>query len=386
MFRHIDLIMRNARRNRRRSSLTLASVAVSLCLLGVLVAVYHSLFEPDDTSPAQALRLVVHHRVSLAQSLLASYKQKIAAVPGVQAITTWQWYGGTYGSGRDSSDFFARFGADPADWFAVRPDIQIPDDQRDAFIHRQDSCICSRVLADNMGWKLGQIISLTGDIFPVDLRLTLVGIYFDPGKEEALIFNDKYLQEGLDPNGGQRDTAGAFFVLVDNPDDVPVVAKAIDSMFDNSPAPTKSESEKAFALSFLSFMGNLKMFLAAISGAVMFTILLVSANTVAMTVRERVRETAILRTVGFSPGEICGLILGEAGFLSLVGGVIGCSAAALICYLSFKSNSPFRLPLFRLWMAAMIVGVAVVIGVLSAAVPAWFASRRSVVESMRFTG
>ena len=386
MLRHVDFIMRNALRNRRRSTLTLASVAVSLCLLGVLVAVYHSLFAPDDTSPAQALRLIVHHRVSLAQSLPAADKQAIASVPGVEAVTTWQWFGGTYGNGRDSKDFFARFGADPKDFFQVRPDIDIPDDQKQAFIGLQTGAIASKVLADSMGWKIGDLINLEGDIFPVNLELKLVGIYADPEKDEVLIFNNLYLQQSLAPDGGQRDTAGAFFVLADSAEDVPVVAKAIDSKYDDSPAPTKSESEKAFALSFLAFLGNLKMFLAAISGAVMFTILLVSANTVAMTVRERVRETAILRTVGFSPGEIRGLVLGEAGLLSAIGGMLGCAAAALICYASYKSNFPFRLPLFRLWMAASIVGVAVTIGVLSAAVPAWFASRRSVVESMRYAG
>jgi putative ABC transport system permease protein len=386
MLQHIDFIARNALRNRRRSTLTVASVTVSLCLLGVLIAMYRSLFTPDDTSPVQALRLVVHHKVSLAQSMPAAYKDKIAQVPGVEAITTWQWFGGVYKDARDSKNFFARFGVDPAEYFIVHRDVVIPDDQKQAFINLQTGCIVDKILADRMKWKLGDLITITGDIFPVELDLNLVGIYTSPDKDGSLIYHNHYLQESLATDSGQRDTAGAFLILADKPENVPSVAKAIDAMFANSPAPTKSESEKDFILSFLAFLGNLKLFLAAISAAVMFTILLVSANTVAMTVRERVRETAILRTIGFSPSEICGLVIGEAGLLSAVGGVLACAGAAALCAASHNSDFQFRLPLFKSWMAAIILAVAVGIGVISAAAPAWLASRRSVVESMRYSG
>ncbi len=386
MLQHLPFIARNALRNRRRSFLTVASVTVSLCLLGVLLAMYHSLFSPDDTSPTQALRLVVHHRVSLAQALPGSYKQRVAAVAGVKAITTWQWFGGVYKDSRDPKNQFARFGVDPEGYLQVRPDVEIPADQREAFIHQQTGAIASKSLADSLGWKIGERITLVGDIFPINLELTLAGIFTSPEKDEELLFNAHYLQESLSANGGQRDTVGAFLILADSAADVPRIANAIDATFDNSPAPTKSESEKAFGLSFLAFLGNLKLFLAAISGAVMFTILLMSANTVAMTVRERVRETAILRTLGFTPGEIRGLVLGEAALLSVVGGLLGCLTATLICHASYNSQVQFRLPLFRPWMSGVVLVIAVVIGIFSAAPPAWFASRRSVVESMRYAG
>ena len=281
-------------RNRRRSILTVASVAVSLCLLGILLAMYHALFYPEESSPWQALRLVVHHRVSLAQALPASYADKIRQVEGVQGITVWQWFGGTYKDARDPNNFFARLGVDPHDFFDVRRDIQMPDDQRQAFMHQQTACIASKPLVDKMKWNLGERITVTGDIYPVTLEMTLVGIFTDPDRGEVLHYNNRYLQESLSPTGGQRDTAGAFLILADAPEHVPRIGRAIDGMFDNSPAPTKTESEKDFALSFLAFLGNLKLFLAAFSGAVVFTILLVSANTVAMTVREHIRETAIL--------------------------------------------------------------------------------------------
>jgi putative ABC transport system permease protein len=386
MLQHLPFIARNAARNRRRSLLTVASVAVSLCLLGVLMSLYHSLFNPDDTSPSQALRLVVHHRVSLAQALPAAYAEKIRQVEGVKACTVWQWFGGSYKDARDSANFFARLGVDPADYFKVRDDIQIPDDQKAAFLHTQTGCIASKELADKMKWNLGERITIVGDIYPVNLEMTLVGIFTDPERDEVLHYNNKYLEESLDPSGGQRDTVGAYLILADAPEHVARIGRAIDGMYDNSPAPTKSESEKDFALSFLSFIGNLKLFLAAFSGAVVFTILLVSANTVAMTVRERTRETAILRTLGFTPAEIRELILGEAGLLSLVGGTIGGVMAWGFCYLSFHSTQSFRLPMLKPWMAGAVVGFAVVMGIFSAALPAYFASRRKIVESMRYSG
>jgi putative ABC transport system permease protein len=386
MLQHFPFIAKNAARNRRRSILTVASVAVSLCLLGVLMAMYYTLLYPDDTSASQALRLVVHHRVSLAQALPAAYADKIRQVEGVEGVTVWEWFGGTYKDSRDSNNFFARLGVDPTDFFNVRKDIEMPQDQRDAFIHQQTGCIASQPLADKMKWKLGERITLVGDIFPINLELTLVGIFTDPDRDEVLHFNNYYLQESLDPAGGQRDTTGAYLILADAPEHVPRIGRAIDGMFDNSPAPTKSESEKDFALSFLSFLGNIKLFLAAFSGAVVFTILLVSANTVAMTVRERVRETAILRTLGFTPPEIRSLILGEAGLLSFVGGTIGGVLAWGLCYLSFHSTASFRLPMLKPWMAAAVVGFAVVMGVISAAMPAFFASRRKIVDSMRYSG
>jgi putative ABC transport system permease protein len=386
MLQHIPFIARNAARNRRRSILTLASVAVSLCLLGVLMAMYWALFYPEDTSQWQALRLVVHHRVSLAQALPMSYEEKIRQVEGVKAITVWQWFGGTYKDARDPNNFFARLGVDPKDFFDVRRDIEMPEDQRQAFLHTQTGCISSKVLADKMHWQLGDRITLTGDIYPVTLEMTLVGIFTDPDRDEVLHFDNNYLEQSLDPKGGQRDMVGAYLLLADAPEHVPRIGRAIDDMFGNSPAPTKSESEKDFALSFLSFIGNLKLFLAAFSGAVVFTILLVSANTVAMSVRERVRETAILRTLGFTPMEVCGLIIGESGLLSLMGGIIGGALAWVLCYFSFHSNADFRLPMLKPWMAGAVIVFAVVMGICSAASPAFFASRRKIVESMRFAG
>jgi putative ABC transport system permease protein len=178
---------------------------------------------------------------------------------------------------------------------------------------------------------------------------------------------------------------GTYIILADSPDNVPRIAKAIDTMFDNSPYPTRTESEKEFGRSFLAFLGNIKMFLAAICGAVTFTILLVSANTVAMSVRERTREMAILRTLGYTPGEILQLVLGEAILISVVGGLIGLVLGSLLAK-GLEQIGIFGFQGLK-WQAALfVIAMAGIIGCVSAFVPATVASRKNVVESLRFAG
>lgn len=390
MLQHVPFILRNTLRNRRRSVLTVLSMAVSLCLLGLLLSLYIGLFYAPDESPSAALRLVVRHRVSLAQVLPVSYRQRIASVPHVEAVSYWQWFGGTYKDARDSRNFFARFVCDPAEILKTAPEISLPEDQKQAFIHQRTAAIASSALVSKHGWKLGERITIVGDIFPVTLELKLVGIYDDPEDAQVMLFSWEYLQQALFENApGYRDLVGSFRLLVDSPENVPGVAQTIDAMFANSPYPTKSESEKELALSFIAFLGNLRLFLAAVCSAVTFTILLVSANTVAMAVRERTRETGILRTVGFTPGEILGLILAEAALLGVIGGLCG---AAISYGLShwlravLQDTGGFAFPLLSPMLAMVLLGSSVLIAVVSAAVPAWFASRRNVVESMRFTG
>jgi putative ABC transport system permease protein len=175
-------------------------------------------------------------------------------------------------------------------------------------------------------------------------------------------------------------------ILANSADEVPRISKAIDTMFDNSPYPTRTESEKEFGRSFLAFIGNIKLFLMAICGAVTFTILLVSANTVAMAVRERTREMAILRTLGYTPGEILQLVLGESVFISLVGGLAGLVLGFLLAKGLQIGPGAFMFKSLKWQAAAIVLGMAAVIGLVAALVPALIASRKNVVESLRFTG
>jgi len=387
MTKYLPLILKNSLRNRKRTGLTVASIGVSFCLLAFLLAMYRVLFYGGQQTPAQALRLFTHNRVSLAQPMPASYEAKIASVPGVQAVTSWQWFGGVYKDARDPKNFFMRMAAEPAKVFTIFSEMQIPEAQKQAFEHDRTGCIAAKALADRLGWKLGQRITIVGDIFPVTLELTLVGEFDTPNHDEMLIFNHDYLRESLPPN--IRDIVSAFLVEADTPHDVPLVAKAIDTMFANSPAETKTETERAFQLSFVSFLGNLKLFLMAICGAVTFTILLVSGNTLSMAVRERVREIGILKTLGFTPGTILGIILGEAGVVAVAGGAIGCALAAVMCGMLRNAEVGMQfLKLLRLTPAigALTLAVAIITGLVSALPPASRAARTAILASLRYTG
>ena len=388
MLRFIPLILKNSFRNRRRSILTVLSMGASLCLLGLLFSLYQSLFLAEP-SQAQALRLITRHRVSLTNFLPASYEAKIRAVPGVKDVTSWTWFGGVYKDSRDPNNFSARFAVEPDHYFGVRPDVKLDDGVREAFLKERSGAITTAKLANKLKWKVGDRITLLGDIFPVTLELKLVGLFEDPEGGDSFLFNREYLREALPAGSKFRDVAGTFYILGDSVDSMPKITKAVDEMFDNAPQPTKTESEKQFQLAFASFLGNLKLFLAAICAAVTFTILLVSGNTMAMSVRERIREVGILKTLGFTSGEVLGIILGEASIISIVGGVVGLGLATLLvsglkqapmqfANLSQMSISP------GIWGLCM--GVALLIGLVSAFIPAQGASRTSILDALRSSG
>ncbi len=385
MFRYLSIILKNSRRNRRRSVLTVLSIGVSMCLLGMMIGMYYAFYFSDPT-PEQALRLVTRNRVSLTFQMPQAYRERIRQVPGVREIVISQWYGGVYKDSRDPNNFFARFATEPDRLFTVYPELQIPEDQKKAFQRERTACLIGRDLANKHHFQLGDRIPLTGDIFPGKLDLTVRGIFDIPRKSEILYFHREYLEESLAV--ARRGNAGTFTILVDSPEIVPRVGTAIDQMFHNSTVETKTESEQAFALSFVSFLGNVKVFLLSISAAIVFTVLLVSANTMAMSVRERVREVGVLKTLGFTRGGILGIILGEACTISLAGGGIGFLLSMLL--MRSASNSPFGgfiPPLGSVTpvMALACVLTAVSVGLLSSLIPAWNASRTPIVEALRST-
>jgi len=376
-------------RNRRRSVLTVASIAVSLCLLTVLMAMYHALFYGGEQTPAQALRLITHSRVGLATAMPYSFLGKIRQVPGVKDAMLWQWFGGSYKDARDQKNFFARFAVEPDRLFNIYPELEMPADQKATFEHLRTASIASDTIANKFGWKVGDKITIVGDIFPVTLEFTLAGIYHSSTSVEAFFFNKDYMRESLPVTSPMRDIASSFEVQAETAADVPRVQKAIDQMFDNSPQPTKTESERAFQLSFVAFLGNLKLFLMAICGAVTFTILLVSANTISMSVRERVREVGVLKTLGFTPSAILGLLMGESAVIALIGGILGMCGAALLC--SAVRHAPTGMIALRTLVisptiALMTVLIALTIGIVSSLVPATSASRTSILDSLRYSG
>jgi putative ABC transport system permease protein len=384
MFRYVPLMLKNSLRNRRRSLLTIFSIAASLCLLGVLFALYRGLFLAPP-APGQELRLVTHHKVSITQPLPAYFADRIRQVPGVREAMIWQWFGGTYKDARDQGNFFARFCVEPDKFFRVRPELQLPEDQKQAFLHLRTGAVASDDLAKRMHWNIGEKIFLTGDIFQVNPELTLVGIFTDPNTSETLFFSQTYLREMLGSNNPRQDLVGSVQVQVDSVNDVPRVIQTIDDMFATSQYQTKTESEQAFGLQFISFLGNVKLYLMSICAAITFTILLVSGNTMAMSVRERLREVGILKTLGYTPGAILFIILGEAGVISVLGGIIGLAFASGLT--SIVRRGPSFIQTMKTLsitpdVGALCLALAVVIGVVSSFVPALNASRTSILKSL----
>lgn len=383
MFRYLPLILKNALRSRRRSILTICSVAASLCLLGVLMAIYHAFYFGEAT-PTQALRLVTRNRISLATVMPISYRQKILQVPGVREAMVMQWFGGVY---KDPKNVFARFAVEPGRLFTLYPEYITSEEEKKAFLRERSACMIGRAIADKYNIKLGDRLTLTGDIFPVTLEFTVRSIYDSADNNETMYFNLDYLFESLPAR--RRDFAGIFVVLADNPNSVSGIAKTIDDTYRNATIQTRTETEQAFQLGFISFLGNVKVFLLSICGAVTFTILLVSANTMAMSVRERIREVGVLKTLGFTNVSILGIILGEAAVLSLIGGIIGCIMASGLTYL-VRQAPAFIMQLKTLTLepsvAALILLAGVIIGVASSFIPAWNASRTPILDSLRYNG
>ncbi len=385
MFRYLPFVIKNSWRNRRRTALTILSISVSLALLGVMMAVYYA-FYLSDAPPSQALRLVVRNRISLTVPMPRYYREKIRPIPGVREVGISQWFGGVYKDARDPKNFFPRFAVEPDKILAIRTEMQVPEDQKKAFLQERTACMIGRPLAEKQNFHLGDHIFIQGDIFPVNLEFIVRAIYDAPEDNENLYFNVEYLDQAL--GAGKWGEIGTFYVLADSPESVPHIAKAIDDEFHNSPAQTKTESERAFQLSFVAFLGNVKMVLISICAAVTFTILLVSANTIAMSVRERVREVGVLKTLGFTRGTILSLILGEAVAISVVGGALGVLLASGLCGV-VRSGPAFMDDLKHLSIqppvALMCLTVAAGIGLISAFIPAWNASRVPIVEALRST-
>jgi putative ABC transport system permease protein len=375
-------VTKNAFRNKRRSILTVLSIAVSLLLLTFMMTLWHA-FALNDGSAESAQRLVVRHRVSLTFTLPGFYREKIRAIPGVVAVVPVSWFQGIY-KDQKPENFFPRFGTDPDEFFKVFRDVEMPDDQLKAWQRDRQGVIVDDTLAKKYGWKLGDRIVIVGDIYPVTLELYVRGIFHSNPDNKSVYFNAKYVEEAVSFFKGQ---AGTFSILAASPADVSKVASAIDDMFRNSPQPTKAESEKAFGLEFVAMLGNVKAFILSICSAVVFTTLLVSANTIAMSIRERTREVAVLKTLGFTKRGVLGLFVSEAVALALVGGLVGASLGGLMV---FGFGHVVQLTFFPLRMTPEIWGLALLtsglVGLLSAALPSYNASKINIVDGLRHIG
>jgi putative ABC transport system permease protein len=379
----LRLIIRNAGRNKRRTILTVLSVAVAVFLLATMRSVGTTLDDISKPSGA-ATRLIVQRTTSLADAMPEAFEAKIKQVPGVAAVCPANWFGGTYIENKPEYAF-AQFYVDPREIFDVHTEWQISPEEKAAFQQERAAAFCGKKLADKFGWKLGDVIELQGTFLPVHPQLTLRGIYTVPEKpteEDQLLFHRPYVEEAMNRPG----LVGTFRIRLQTSADAAAVSEAVDQLFYNSSAPTKTQTEAAFAASFVSMLGNVKTLITAIGAIVVFTIVLIAANSMAMTARERFTEIAVMKALGFQPGLVLALMLTESVFIALIGGVLGAGAAKVIFSFTGVSENMFLfLQNFEVLPTTVLLGLAasVLIGVFAGGIPALNAARVRIVDGLR---
>ena len=359
--KYAKLIFKNILRNKRRTLLTISSLVVSLFLIICLATVLTE-FE-RGSQEASPLRLVTRHAVSLTFVLPMAHMQKIKAVPGVKEVTPFSWFGGIY---IDERNFFANFAVDPRKLREVVPELKMSDAEWQAFINDRQGAMVGLKLVKQHGFTLGQRITLKSPIYNQSVEFIIRGIYTG-SDEKTLYFHHDYINELLPQD--RRDFAGTFSILANSPDEVPRIAQQVDSIFANTDAPTKTENEREFAMSFQTMMGGVKQFLYGIMAAITFSLLLVMGNTMAMTVRERTKEVGTLKAIGFQRGTITALFLIEALILAFIGAAIGIGAAVLVfnsidlgLYIPFFiAFVPTKQTLIAVFVLSILVGLVSVI-------------------------
>jgi putative ABC transport system permease protein len=372
------LIAHNAFRNKRRLALTVGSVTVSLFLLTVLQVMLRGFTDPAATDHS-AERLVVRHKVSLANMLFSKDKTRIEALPGVAACTKLIWFGGIY---QNEKNFFPQFACDADALFDVLTEASIAPEQRERFIQERTACVVGVKTMERFGWKLGDRIHLMGAMWPCDPELTVRGAFSGSLDDTMLFFHHTYFDEML----GDRGFTGLFWVRAENAAAVTGLIERIDALFENSDAETQTEAERAFQVGFVSMLGNVKVLIGSISTVIVFTLLLATAGTMSRAIRERGREVAVLKALGFEGWRIGGLMLAESCGLALAGGLLGGLAAWLV--LSTMDVQELSHGLFvRFEVTPGILGrgllASLALGIASCLLPAWRSVRRGVAEGLR---
>ena len=376
-----SIILANLFRKKVRLVLTLGSFAVALFLFVFLAVVRDAFNRGADVAGAD--RLVIINRTSIINTIPLSYRDKILRIPGVKVITHDNWFGGIY---KDEKNFFPQFVIDPENQRQVFPELIVSDDQWDAFLKDRQGAIAGARTAERFGWKIGDRIPIKTTLYGGGAwEFNLVGIYHGkrPQDDETQFwFQWDYFQEKLNP--AMKGQTGWYTLRVDNPDDSPRIAKAIDNEFANSPFETKTQTESAFAASWVKQFGNIQFLIVSIGTVVFFTLLLVTGNTMAISVRERTSELAVFKAIGFSDRAVLFFVLAESLTIAIIGGGIGILGAAAVVPVLSKALSGI-LPSIVLKASMLIFGLAlaVVVGVASGLLPGLGAMRLRVVNALR---
>ena len=375
----LGLIRANLFRKKIRFILTIGSFAVALFLFGVLAVVKAAFSGGVDIAGAD--RLVVINRTSIIQPLPLAYADKIRRIPGVKEITYANWFGGVY---QDEKNFFPQFAIDVDNQRRVYPEFDIPEDQWQNFVQDRQGAIAGAATAKRFGWKVGDRIPIKGTFLGGVWEFNLDGIYHGTRQaddETQFWFQWKRLDEQVPAQ--YKSHVGWYTVKVEHPDDALRVSKAIDSGFANSPFETHTDTEKAFAAGWVKQFGNIEFLIMAIGGVVFFTLLLVTGNTMAIAVRERTGELAVLKAVGYSDRFVLLFVLFESLLIAVIGGALGLGLAKLFTL----GGDPTRglLPFFFLPGKAILagLGVTLAVGAASGVIPAVGAMRLRVVDALR---
>jgi putative ABC transport system permease protein len=381
--KYLPLILRNLLRRKVRTVFTLLGVAVAFVLFGYLLAIEAAFGMGVELAGND--RLVLIHKVSLIQLLPYSYGERIKAVPGVVDACHQTWFGGVY---KDPKNFFMQMPVEPECQLRMFPEFTLPDAQKKAWLADRQGAIAGRGLADRFGWKVGDRIPLQATIWrkkdnSTAWEFNLDGIYDSdrPGADTTqFFFHYTYFNESRLFGDG---TVGWYTIRIADPNAAPEVARKIDALFTNSPAETKTTTEKAFAQAFAKQVGDVGLIVRSILGAVFFTILLVAANTMAQSVRERTSELAVLKTLGFSNGRVLALVLVESGAIAGAGGLLGLGIAWLL--ISRGDPTGGALPGFFLPARGLVAGLALVaaLGIVAGIFPALRAMRLRIVDALR---
>lgn len=379
----VRMVLRNLGRNKRRTALTVASIAVSLFIMTLLLTVMAAFLQLDGSdSDASALRLITRHKVSLTNLLPESYGSKIRRIPGVVAVCPTTWFGGIY---VDERNFFPQFAVDPASFLdlqASEKEFVLDAEQARDWVRDRSGVLVSRDLAERFGWKIGDVFTLKGTIYPFNPQLKVRAIY--GGSDSAIYFNREYLEEAT----GRRGRVGSYWIRVGSVNDLVPVSRAVDALFANSDAETLTETEKAFQAGFLQMLGNVKLLMFYLTLVIAFTILMVVANTMSMSIRERATEVAVLKALGFPPSAILAMLLAEAVILAAGGGGLGVAGYWGLTALIHRVGG-FRIPMvwFSLeppaWLALLTWCSTFGLGLSSGVLPAWGAARRSILDGLR---
>jgi putative ABC transport system permease protein len=370
-------IARNALRNKRRLFLTVLSVAISLFLFTAIVSVLRALTSPEESDDS-AQRIIVRHRVSLGNVLPVKYQERIMHMPGIAACSKFTWFGGIY---KDEKNFFPQFAVDADQIFKILSEAKVDPKQLDDYIKERTACIVGKATMERFNWKIGDRITLRGTIWGCDPELVIRGMYEGSVDESNMFFHHDYFDELM----GRLNLCGTFWIKTKQGTDIAALMQRIDDAFKNTDAETKTETERAFVLNFVSMQGNIKTLLGSICAVIVFTMILVTASTMSMSIRERSREIAILKAIGYDGGRLFGLILAESTVLSLIGGAIGVAGGWSLSQMNMGKYTNGAIP--KLIIPGEIIATGILIafalGVIACLAPAYTTLRTTIVSGLK---